>query len=211
MGDSWEALPTAAPRRTGRQPVSSRAEIEHAAFRLFDEHGFDNTTVDDIAQAAGIARRTFFGYFASKNDVPWGSFPHELDRMSRFLTAVDPGLPVMDAVRVAVLDFNTVPPDEQPWHRRRLSLILSTPTLQAHSTLRYTEWRHVINTFVSSRLCIDAASLTVQTIGYTALGAAVAAYETWLADEDSDLLLLLDSAFRQLADGFAGATGVRSV
>ena len=40
--------------------MTSRAELERAAFTLFTENGFDETTVDDIAVAAGIGRRTFF-------------------------------------------------------------------------------------------------------------------------------------------------------
>ena len=196
------ATPSAG-RRTGRQPVSSRATIEHAAFRLFDERGFDDTTVDDIAQAVGIARRTFFSYFTSKNDVPWGSFLDELGHMRDFLGTIEAATPVMEAIRIAVLDFNTVPATEQPWHRKRLALILSTPALQAHSTLRYAEWRHVVNEFVARRLVLPEESLTVQTIGYTCLGAAVAAYEAWLREAGSDLLELLDVAYRELADGFA--------
>lgn len=211
MDSTLPGAPTSsAGRRTGRQPVSSRADIEHAAFRLFDERGFENTTIDDIAQEAGIARRTFFSYFSTKNDVPWGSFLVELSHMREFLTRIDAATPVMEAIRVAVLDFNTVPPAEQPWHRKRLELILSTPALQAHSTLRYAEWRHVVNEFVARRLDLPEYSLTVQTIGYTCLGAAVAAYEAWLREEGSDLLRLLDSAYRQLADGFAATAGAAS-
>ncbi len=189
-------------RRTGRQPVSSRPEIEHAAFRLFDERGFDQTTVDDIAAAAGIARRTFFGYFASKNDVPWGSFDRQLAYLREVLAGLPQDLPVMEAIRRAVLAFNTVDPAEQPWHRRRLALILGTPALQAHSTLRYTEWRQVITEFVAQRLGRSEDSLTVQTIGYTSLAAAIAAYDVWLREDDGDLLELIDAAFRGLADGF---------
>src|ERR1700689_4736598 len=65
----------------GRRRVTSRAELEQTAFALFAAHGFDATTVDEIAAAAGIGRRTFFRYFPSKNDIPWGAFEDELDRM----------------------------------------------------------------------------------------------------------------------------------
>ena len=41
----------------------------------------------NLASAAGIGRRTFFRYFPSKNDVPWGNFDEELDRMHRHLKA----------------------------------------------------------------------------------------------------------------------------
>jgi len=46
-----------------------RSEIWNAAVDLFAEHGYDSTTVDDIAKAAGVSRRTFFRYFSSKDDV----------------------------------------------------------------------------------------------------------------------------------------------
>jgi AcrR family transcriptional regulator len=46
-----------------------RSEIWNTAVDLFAEHGYDRTTVDDIAIAAGVSRRTFFRYFASKDDV----------------------------------------------------------------------------------------------------------------------------------------------
>src|ERR1700733_4483234 len=72
-------VPTAVPvARAGRKPVTSRADLEHVAFDLFDRQGFERTTVDDIARAAGIGRRTFFRYFPSKNAVPWGTFAGHL-------------------------------------------------------------------------------------------------------------------------------------
>ncbi len=188
-------------RRVGRQPASSRTEIEHVAFQLFDEQGFEQTTVDDIAAAVGIARRTFFSYFPSKNDVPWGSFDQELVRFRAVLETMPPDLPVLEAVRRAVMEFNTVPPAEQPWHRRRLALILGTPALQAHSTLRYAEWRQVIVEFAAPRLGVAESSIDVQSIAYTALAVAIAAYDVWLRDDEGDLLDLLDRAFRTVAPG----------
>lgn len=193
----------AGPRRAGRRPVTSRSEIEHIALDLFTEHGFDTTTVDDIAAAAGIGRRTVFRYYASKNDIPWGAFDEQLDRMRETFAALPADLPVLSGVRAAVLDFNDVHPDEQPWHRRRLRLILSTPALQAHSTLRYAAWRGVVAEHAAQRLGLGAEELLPRTIGHASLGAALAAYERWLDDGAGELRGLLDAAFQHLEEGFA--------
>lgn len=206
------AVPAAASR-VGRKRVTSRADLEHVAFDLFDRQGFERTTVDDIARAAGIGRRTFFRYFRSKNDVPWGSFDEELERMRLHLKALPPRMPLVEAIRVAIVDFNTFPPEQIPWHRRRMRLILRTPALQAHSTLRYAAWRQVVDEFVGERIGQRPDALAPRTLGYVALGVAIAAYEQWLETDEADLRDLMDSAMRQVAaafeDGLAPAgTGV---
>jgi TetR/AcrR family transcriptional regulator, regulator of mycofactocin system len=199
-----EQAPTAG--RVGRRRVTSRGELEHAAFDLFGRQGFDRTTVDDIAAAVGIGRRTFFRYFPSKNDVPWGDFDAELDRMRVRLKDSPARTPLMDAIRTAVVDFNRIAPEQIPLHRRRMELILRTPALQAHSTLRYAAWREVIAEFAGERLGQPPDALAPRTIAYVALGVAVAAYEQWLETEDAALSDLLDRAMRELAGAFATGT-----
>jgi AcrR family transcriptional regulator len=58
-------------RDRGRPKASSRAAIEDAAAELFLEQGYTHTSVDDIAQRAGISRATFFNYCPNKSDVLW--------------------------------------------------------------------------------------------------------------------------------------------
>jgi mycofactocin system transcriptional regulator len=187
----------------GRRRVTSREELEETAFALFAEHGFEATTVGEIAAAAGIGRRTFFRYFPSKNDIPWGAFEQELERMRARLRACPPQVPVMDAIREALVDFNRVEPTVIPLHRRRMELILRVPTLLAHSTLRFTAWREVIAEFVAARTGQRAGQLAPQAIAHAVLGVSVAAYEHWLDDPAADLGELLDGAMRHLAAAFA--------
>jgi TetR/AcrR family transcriptional regulator, regulator of mycofactocin system len=189
----------------GRRRVTSRAELEQAAFALFDARGFDATTVDEIAAAAGIGRRTFFRYFPSKNDIPWGAFEDELSRMRVRLKACPPEVPLMDAIRLALIDFNRVAPPQVPLHRRRMELILRVPTLFAHSTLRFTAWREVIAEFVAERTGRRPGDLAPQAIAHAVLGVSVAAYERWLDDPAADLGVLLDEAMRQLGAAFSAA------
>ena len=116
----------------------------------------------------------------------------------------------MDAIRLAIVDFNQVPPADERWHRRRMQLILGVPVLQAHSTLRYAEWRQVIADFVAERTGAPACALLPQTIAYAMLGVAIAAYEQWLQDDDGNLSELLDTAMRDLATAFGDGLPLRA-
>lgn len=188
--------------RTGRRPATTAAELEHLALKIFAERGFEETTVDDIARAAGIGRRTFFRYFTSKNDVAWGDFDTHLEAMRAALSASGRDEPTLAVLRRAILDFNTYPPDEGAWLRSRMTLILGTPALQAHSTLRYASWRQVVAEYVARRVDQPAGALLPQAVAAAHLGVAVSAYEQWLRDGDADLVAILDEALRLLAGGF---------
>lgn len=187
-------------RGAGRPPATSRAHLADVGLRLFIERGFNETTVDDIAAAAGIARRTFFLYYRSKNDVVYGDFEAGLEAMAALLAAVPAERDVLDAVREAVVAFNQVPDEVTELHRARMRLILHVPALQAHSTLRYAAWRDVVARHVALRLGADERSLVPQVVAHTALGAALAAYEQWLADPGSDLPTLLTASLDWIAD-----------
>ncbi|WP_203828544.1 mycofactocin system transcriptional regulator [Actinoplanes palleronii] len=197
------------PVRTGRPRVASRAELERLGFALFERQGFDNTTIDDIAAAAGIGRRTFFRYFASKNDLVWGDFEAQLTRLSALLAAT-PDLPMMDALRTAVVEFNRFDGDIVPWHRRRMELVLHVPALRADSTLRYRSWQALITEFVAARTGLRATDPIPRLLGHLALATSVAAYELWLEEETADLSALLDALFRRLATGFLDVPERRS-
>ena len=130
--------------RPGRPRASSRDAVERIALELFSAHGFAETTVEDVAEAAGISRRTFFRYFDSKNDVVWGHFDSMLDDLGAWLAQTPAEAPLLETLRDAVIRFNALPAPAVPAHRQRMSLILYVPALQAHSTLRYATWRAVI-------------------------------------------------------------------
>jgi TetR/AcrR family transcriptional regulator, regulator of mycofactocin system len=188
--------------RTGRPTSTSAFELETIGLDLFTRHGFDATTIDQVAEAAGIGRRTFFRYYASKNDLVWGDFDHHLLGFHEEL-AGHPDLPMMAALRRSVVRFNRLPPGEERRHRQRMALILTVPALQAHSTLRYAAWRAAVERFAVERTGEPPGALLPRLLGHVALGTSVTAYEQWLAEPGSDLELLLDAAFGQLERGFS--------
>jgi mycofactocin system transcriptional regulator len=185
----------------GRPPSTTRETIEEVALGLFAERGFEATTVDDIATAVGVGRRTLFRYFESKNDIAWGDFDWVMERL-RVALAEGDELPLMEALRHGVVESNRYPADQEPGLRTRMTLITGTAALQAHSALRYSEWRGVVADWAGARLGEAPDDLLPRVIGYAALGSAMASFERWVANEDEDLLELLDAAFAALAEGF---------
>ncbi|MGH2893561.1 MAG: TetR family transcriptional regulator, partial [Solirubrobacteraceae bacterium] len=71
----------APPPVRGRPPRTSHDQLAGTALTLFVRDGFEETTLDDIATAVGVGRRTLFRYFSSKNDLVWGNFDGVLERL----------------------------------------------------------------------------------------------------------------------------------
>ena len=187
--------------RVGRRRSTSWDHISNVAIDLFAARGFDDVSVDDVAEAAGIARRTLFRYYPSKNALPWGDFEAHLTHMRDLLADLDPDVPIGDALRTALLAFNTFDDAETARHRQRMRVILQTAALQAYSMTMYAGWRAVVAGFVARRLGAKDDDVVPQTVAWTMLGVALSAYEHWLADESVSLMRALGDAFDTVSDG----------
>jgi mycofactocin system transcriptional regulator len=186
----------------GRPPSTSREEVSRAAFALFSAKGFDEVTMSDIAAELGLGRRTLFRYFDSKNDLVWGDFDWVLDRLRAALAASPAKRPMMEALTEAVVASNTYPDDQLPELRIRMRLIFTVPALQAHSMIRYAEWRDVVAEFAARRLRRAPGDLAPRAIGHAALAASTAAFASWVERPEQDLGRLLHASYAMMADGF---------
>jgi AcrR family transcriptional regulator len=113
-----------------RNKQRTRESIVDAAYRLFHEQGFDATTVTEIADAAGIGRRTFFSYFPSKEAVVFDGVPELLEDLERTLDARDTDesflVPLGRWLRELI--ESGLPTDPRHLDRRRL--VEATPELR---------------------------------------------------------------------------------
>ena len=186
-------------RAQGRPGVTTREEIEAAAFGLFADHGYEATTMAMIAQRVAIGRRTLFRYFPSKHDIVWGAFDRSLREFADLLAASPDDVAVHEAVTDAVVRFNARAAAD-PAHRHRMRLILHEPTLQTHSALRYAEWREVLAGFVAGRLGISAHDPMAQLAAYSTNAVALAAYVRWVRDPDLPFADAMREAASSLRD-----------
>jgi mycofactocin system transcriptional regulator len=189
------------PRR-GRPPSTSARDLELIALRLFAEQGFDHTTVEEIAAAAGVSRRTFFRYFDTKAAVLWHEFDNEVQALRATFAEVPDDLEMMDAILQVVVAVNHYRAEDVPELRARMNLIGAVPALQASAAPHYDDWERAVSDFAATRLGQPPDSLYPLAIGRTTLAACRTAFDLWVARADNDLTYYLDQALRALASGF---------
>jgi TetR/AcrR family transcriptional regulator, regulator of mycofactocin system len=202
--------PSGAARR-GRPPGTSARELELISLRLFTRDGFDDTTVERIAAAAGVSKRTFFRYFESKADVLWHAFDGEVRALRAAFAAVPADVPLLDAITMAVVGVNHYRAEDVPELRTRMSLITSVPALQASAAQHYDAWERAVSEFAAARLGEPADALYPLAIGRAILAVCRAGYDRWVDRADADLTVYLDQALRALATGFCRPANDRPV
>lgn len=189
--------------RWQRRKQRTRAAIEDSSLRLFADKGFEETTVDDLAAAAGIGRRTFFRYYPSKNDVVVGDYEEGTRVLRAALAGADPATHPVEMVRQALRATNDYTPDEYVSLAIRIWLLTTVPSLQAHAAWRYSTWEKLIVEYVLARVGARHR-LYACGLAKTSIAAMWAAYTVWLDDgAGPNLTALIDEAFARLTTGFA--------
>lgn len=132
-----------------------RTAIADQALVLFDERGFDETTVDDIAAEVGISGRTFFRYFATKEDVVIGDLLLAGTALRDRLADHLPHLPPWQALHAAMSDSaDTIDADPVRW-MRTLRVITSTASLRARNLEKHLTWSALLVPLVSEHTAPD--------------------------------------------------------
>jgi AcrR family transcriptional regulator len=134
---------------TGKSGV--RQALTSAAVRLFLARGYEETTVDQIAEAAGVARRTFFRYFRTKEDAVFPDHDDCLRRVERFLAEADPTEPPLSVIGAAaglVLDMYT---DDPAASVRRYKLTRQVSVLRDREITAISRYQRVFSDYLNRR------------------------------------------------------------
>lgn len=174
---------TATPKpQRGRPRLSSREMLEDAAFELFLEKGYAGTTVEEITQRAGVSRNTFFNYFPGKSDVFWVDLDAGVEALAGCLAAQPPETGVTAAIESAILTAcKPFGRSRVPWALTHYELIGSVRELQSSALGRLTIQAQILAGFTEQRLGLPVGSMLARAFAYAAIGAIVAAAQTWAA------------------------------
>ncbi|MCI0158634.1 TetR family transcriptional regulator [Leifsonia shinshuensis] len=193
------------PRRRGRPADVDPDRVALLALRHFAEHGYDATTMDEIASLAGIGRRTLFRYFPSKPDLVWGGLEPVVGRMR----AVLEGAPADESARDVLARAMTASLELDAEHieatRLRLRLMASDPTLIGFGVTRLGANRDILAEFLARRLDVPADGLRAQVLADAISSANFSALLWWAArgtDDDpaTAAVTALDELLRGLPD-----------
>lgn len=173
-----------------RWKPDAEGRLAKAAITLFDERGYDETTVAEIAEAAGLTKRTFFRYFSDKREVLFkGS--HELQECwIGGIEAAPPDAGPMAAVSAGLDEVAELFADRQPFARMRSRIIAANPELQERELIKRQSLAGAIMAALVDRgLSVNAATLASQA-GVTVFHVAFA---RWVEQDDP-------AAFRRLME-----------
>ncbi len=176
-----------------KQPARDR--LARAALALFDERGYEQTTVDDITERAGLGRSTFFRYYRSKEDVIFPDHDRLLQQVSdRLATSGHRAAleAVCDAVRLVLLHYL----EEGDLAHRRYALTSTVPALRDREIASVARYQRLFREFIAARMADPAepAPLRAELMAAAVVAAHNHVLRRWLRGESPDPVAEVDQA-----------------
>ncbi|GAB7181228.1 TetR family transcriptional regulator [Kitasatospora sp. Ki12] len=187
-----------------RKKLKTRQTIRREAYRLIDEQGYENTTVEQIAAAAEVSPSTFFRYFATKEDLVLSD---EYDpAIITALLARPAGEPFLTSCRKAMGDLiHQLLEHEREELFTRMRLVTEVPALRAGVYRSSNNPQQLFLTVLTRRAGVEEPTFEMRLTAAAVAAATTEALLRWAAsDGREDIADLVDHTFAVLGSGFAG-------
>jgi AcrR family transcriptional regulator len=185
-----------------RWEPNPRGRLQEAALALYGERGFENTTVAEIAERAGLTERTFFRHFADKREVLFDGADAFAEAFVGTVANAPAGVAPIDAV-TAALEAAAALLADRKFARQRQAVIAASPELQERELSKFASLSTALADALRQRgLAEPAATLTAE----LAIAVFRVAFERWIdGSEDQDFPQLIRESLDQLRAVTAGA------
>jgi AcrR family transcriptional regulator len=182
---------------------SARDRLAEAAFALFAERGYEQTSIDDITERAGLGRTTFFRHYRSKEDVIFPDHDLLLAQIGERLRTSSDGtalLAVSDAVRLVLTHYV----EEGDLARRRYALTSGVPALRDREIASVARYQRLFREFIAEWMGDPAepAPLRAELMAAAVVAAHNHVLRRWLRGESPNPMAEVDLALRQVIDLF---------
>lgn len=212
-----------APDRRERRKLRTRQGIQDAAFELFAERGYRETTIAAIAERADVAPRTVTVHFPTKEELLFDYEPFRLESLTERLRSRPPEETALGALRdwmattMKTVEYVNGQLDEKFWQRRalRARLIRAEPELRGRARAGYYEFEDVLAEAIGDDLDLAGTALVPRVAAVTAVTGLREIYESDEARAHeptptaADLLALVDTVIGFAQAGLITATASR--
>jgi AcrR family transcriptional regulator len=188
-----------------RWEPGARERLQRAALDLYLERGFDDVSVAEITERAGLGRRTFFRYFADKREVLFAGSEHLPAAVAGAVREAEPGVGPLEAAlhglrAAAELVVERVEP---AWSRDRRRVIASSPELQERERSKLAACTTALIDALRER---DVAEDAARLVAHVSVAVFEVAFTRWLgAAGTTDITRCFDDAVAEVATAFTGA------
>jgi AcrR family transcriptional regulator len=188
--DDWRA----------RKKAATKQSIQHHALRLFTEKGYDATTVEEIAAAAGVSHMTFFRYFPRKEEVV--EYDEYDPLIEDLIVARPPDEPPLVAVHQAIrLGLEQILRADREALLTRTRLVLHNPVLRSRNLVAQDATRDLFARALARRAGLAEPDLAATVQASAVLAVIGPVMTAWAEGEVDDLVAVVDDAFAALAAG----------
>jgi AcrR family transcriptional regulator len=187
-----------------RWSPNSRGRLEQAAYDLFLERGYEQTTVADIAERAGLTERTFFRHYADKREVFFGGTDVLKSAMQRALDELPPAYSAIEAVRIAVEAAAGVLHGRRDLARERQRIVSAHADLQERALIKRATLTATLAQALQQRGVSDAEATLAADMGMAVFHIG---FERWLVDPaERDFVELVGEGFERLKAVASGSS-----
>ncbi|MFI6346133.1 TetR/AcrR family transcriptional regulator [Streptomyces sp. NPDC050560] len=134
-----------------RWEPNAQLRLEEAALDLFAERGYDGTTVADIAERAGLMKRSFFRYFRDKREALFGGADRLAAHFQEELESAPADLPPWDALLTALARSGRLFPEDRGLARKRQNVIAANPELREREVLKVARLDDLLRALLAKR------------------------------------------------------------
>jgi AcrR family transcriptional regulator len=183
-----------------RWEPDARGRLTQAAMDLFRERGYADVTVAEIADRAGLTKRTFFNHFADKREVFFANAQSFEQSVLSHLAAADPAL---DAIDAAVLAFTLAGQELAPYYefaKSRIAVLAATPELRERDLIKTARLTASVAEALARR---GTAERSAAFAAQAAVAVFTVAAADWIATPAADLAGLMQKALTQLRESVA--------
>ncbi|MFI1247772.1 TetR family transcriptional regulator [Streptomyces anulatus] len=195
---------TAGPGLRERKKEATRQAVHEATLRLTVEHGFDQVTVEAVADAAGISRRTFSNYFTNKEDALLYGEEQQIRALVRTVRDRPADEPAWPALRAAVAQFaERVAPPEREW-AVRTRLAMRHPSLLARQLANHATLERDLAEAVAARPGPASAPVRPIVLAAGFLSSLRIAMRMWIEEDlTREPAEVIDEILDEMGRGFA--------